>query len=205
MVAFMLLQRLRAPVSIELHPSGTVAVGGGEIHGCWAIDGVANNLSVCFDDDSQAQSLLFEAVKGTAVMASKGKKVYYLVPITRPQEILSDAPPAPSDPPKKYAFVLLVPGAEPIDFLLGYNLQGQSSVFIGQAGSPHGAWVMYDDLQTIEVLFHWNGNAVRAKRGVFIHVKGTDVWEKVNGDRRYRCFLCLKTESVDCVSQHLSA
>ena len=205
MMAYMLLQRWRAPVSVELHPYGKVAVAGGEIHGCWAIDGAANNLSVCFDDDSQAQSLLFEAVQGTAVMASKGKKVYYLVPITRPQEILSDAPPAPIDPPKKYAFVLLVPGAEPIDFLLGYNLQGQSSVFIGQAGSPHGAWVMYDDLQTTEVLFHWNGNAVRAKRGVFIHVKGTDVWEKVNGDRRYRCFLCLKTESVDRVSHHLSA
>ena len=203
MMAFMLLQRLRAPVSIELHPSGTVAVGGGEIHGCWAIDGAANSLSVCFDDDSQAQSLLFEAVKGTAVMASKGKKVYYLVPITRPQEIFLAALPAPIERPNKFAFVLLVPGAEPIDFLLGYNLQGQSSVFIGQAGSPHGAWAINDDLQTIEVLFHWN--AVRAKRCVFTRVTGTDVWEKVNGDRRYKCFLCLKTNTVDRVSHHLSA
>ena len=204
-MAYMLLQTWRAPVSVELHHYGKVAVAGGELQGWWAIGGAAKNLSVCFDDDSQAQSLLFEAVKGTAVMASKGKNVYYLAPIARPQEILPDAPPAPIERPNKFAFVLLVPGAEPIDFLLGYNLQGQSSVFIGQAGSPHGAWVMYDDPQTIEVLFHWNGNAVRAKRSVFTHVKGTDVWEKVNGDRRYRCFLCLKTESADCVSQHFNA
>ena len=128
-----------------------------------------------------------------------------MVPISRPQEIIPDAPPAPIERPNKFALVLLVPGAEPIDFLLGYNLQGQSSVFIGQAGSPHGAWAINDDLQTIEVLFHWNGNAVRAKRSVFTHVKGTDVWEKVNGDRRYICFLCLKTESADCVSQYFNA
>ena len=192
MMAYMLLQRWRAPVSIELHPSGKVAVADGELHGWWAIEGVANNLSVCFQEGSTAQTLLFEEVQGMAVMTSRGKKAYYLVPITRPQEFLPDAPPAPIEPPKKYAFVLLVPRAEPIDFPLGYNLQGQSSVFIGQAGSPHGAWVMYDDLQTIEVLFHWNGNAVRAKRCVFTRVTGTDVWEKVNGDRNYKCFLCLK-------------
>ena len=123
MMAYMLLQRWRAPVSVELHPYGKVAVAGGELQGWWAIDGAANNLSVCFDDDSQAQSLLFEAVQGTAVMASKGKKVFNLDTVTRPQEILPDAPPAPIEPPKKYAFVLLVPGAEPIDLLLGYNLQ----------------------------------------------------------------------------------
>ena len=121
MMAYMLLQTWRAPVSVELHPYGKVAVAGGELHGCWAIGGAAKSLSVCFDDDSQAQSLLFEEVRGTAVMTSRGKKAYYLVPITRPQEIFPDAPPAPIEPPKKYAFVLLVPGAEPIDFLLGYN------------------------------------------------------------------------------------
>lgn len=196
-MAYMLLQTWRAPVSIELHPSGKVAVGGGEIHGCWAIDGAANSLSVCFDDDSQAQSLLFEEVQGTAVMTSKGKKVYYLVPITRPQEILSDATPAPIDPPKKYAFVLLVPGAEPIEFLLGYNLQGQVSVFVGHGESPHGAWLMLSGTESIEVLFHWNGNAVRAERGVFTRVKGTDVWQKVNGDRRYICFMCLKRDELE--------
>ena len=204
-MAYMLLQRWRAPVSVELHQYGKVAIARGEIHGCWAIDGAANNLTVCFDDDSQAQSLLFEAVQGTAVMTSRGKKDYYLVPISRPQEILPDAPPAPIEPPKKYAFVLLVPGAEPIEFLLGYNLQGQVSVFVGHGGSPHGAWLMLSGTESIEVLFHWNGNAVRAERGVFTHVKGTDVWEKVNGDRRYICFLCLKTESVDRVSHHFSA
>ena len=196
-MAYMLLQRWRAPVSVELHPYGKVAVAGGELQGWWAIDGAANNLSVCFDDDSQAQSLLFEAVKGTAVMASKGKKVYYLVPITRPQEILSDATPAPIEPSKKYAFVLLVPGAEPIEFLLGYNLQGQVSVFVGHGESPHGAWLMNDDLQTIEVLFHWNGNAVRAERGVFTRLKATDVWQKAHGDRRYICFMCLKRDELE--------
>ena len=204
-MAYMLLQRWRAPVSIELHPSGKVAVADGELHGWWAIEGVANNLSVCFQEGSKAQTLLFEEVQGTAVMTSRGKKVYYLVPITRPQEILPDAPPAPIEPPKKYAFVLLVPGAEPIEFLLGYNLQGQVSVFVGHGGSPHGAWLMLSGTESIEVLFHWNGNAVRAERGVFTHVKGTDVWEEVNGDRRYICFLCLKTNTVDRVSHHLSA
>ena len=205
MMAYMLLQRWRTPVSVELHQYGKVAVAGGELQGWWASEGATKSFSVCFDDDPRAQSQLFEEVQGTAVMTSRGKKVYYLVPISRPQEIIPDAPPAPIERPNKFAFVLLVPGAEPIDFLLGYNLQGQSSVFIGQAGSPHGAWAINDDLQTIEVLFHWNGNAVRAKRSVFTHVKGTDVWEKVNGDRRYRCFLCLKTESVDRVSHHFSA
>ena len=74
MMAYMLLQRWRAPVSIELHPSGKVAVADGELHGWWAIEGVANNLSVCFQEGSKAQTLLFEEVQGTAVMTSRGKK-----------------------------------------------------------------------------------------------------------------------------------
>ena len=128
---------------------------------------------------------------------ARKNEAYYLVPITCPQEILPGAPPAPIERPNKFAFVLLVPGTQPIEFLLGYNLQGQASVFVGHGASPHGAWTIHDDLQAIEVLFHWDGRALRGKRGVFTRVKGTDVWEKVNGDRRYKCFLCLKTDELE--------
>ena len=67
MMAYMLLQRWRAPVSVELHPYGKVAVAGGELQGWWASEGAAKSLSVCFDDDPQAQSQLFEGVQGGVV------------------------------------------------------------------------------------------------------------------------------------------
>ena len=63
MMAYMLLQTWRAPVSVELHQYGKVAVAGSELQGWWASEGATKSFSVCFDDDPQAQSLLFEAVK----------------------------------------------------------------------------------------------------------------------------------------------
>ena len=201
-MAYMLLQRWHAPVPLELHPAGKVSIAGSELQGWWAHEGAENNLSVCFrfNEDSEAQTLLFQEIQGTdaqVTVKALRSELCYLAPIARPQRMVAASPADSAEPQaKKFEFILLVPGAEPLDLVLGYSPQEQPLVSVGSR-APHGSWLSHDALNTFEITFHWAGRAARAKRAVFDRVIGTNIWEKVNGDRRYKCFLCLKDESPD--------
>jgi hypothetical protein len=79
MVAYMLLQTWFAPVSLQLHSSRQVSVGGGALHGNWEFD-EAGCLSVrfhCKNNDSKAKRAVFSRVSGTDVWEKTNGTPHY--------------------------------------------------------------------------------------------------------------------------------